>query len=735
MSSIVLFIIAIGSFLFYGVVGEDKTWVLGPGYVGAYIAIAAYLLRRACRKRGGGPAGLLDSLSASSGLSISILWLFFLLWAIAMIPLAAVPYDAKLRVLYLGVVIGSYWVGGQELKAFKDNRILLGALILIVMGLSLYGLVNFKTDPMRILWSERYTDHYLKPGYMRLASTYICPNHFAHLIQMLLPFCLALLFIPQSGIYLKILAGYSFLAMLPPLFLTASRAGWLGSIAGVGIVLCLMALRRSKKLFVSLAVLVPVCSVLLLFGAWRFSEKFQYRMKPVVEFLQGQAEEGLGSDAKDFRPQTWMDTIDMIKAAPAFGYGPGNYIYSFPEYRKRFRGVKAITGHPHNEYLELMADYGLVGFGLFTLAWMAGLIQILRASLKAEETRHAFMGFAFLGTAAGTMVHSFFDFEMHEFPNALVFALLAALAAGPLAHARRRASEGNKLKRPKLSGLKQGSALNQPEVARTTQPVSNASLHREVWRRVGAWILGCGYLLGALVSVQMMTSAVVRKLGDEARELKNPGKAAPFYRFAAKVDPSNWRALRGMGLILFNQRYYALDMDEKMAFAGEEREWFEKAYAQNSKKPEVVTSYGNCLLFLGKATNLGYMGGSGDEQIERGLDLLREACRYRPFNEDYWLTLGIELRKAGYYQEALNVFDYAQQVKRTRTANRNLVWIKNVMASGGKIAIPEKRVRESDVSLADMKAWIDQMGTMTEKASADSGLLDLLEQMGREKTP
>ena len=69
---------------------------------------------------------------------------------------------------------------------------------------------------------------------------------------------------------------------------------------------------------------------------------------------------------------------------------------------------------------------------------MLWLLRILIASLKAKETRHAFIGFAFIGAAAGTMVHSFFDFQLHVFPNALVFALLAAIAAGPLLGARRR---------------------------------------------------------------------------------------------------------------------------------------------------------------------------------------------------------------------------------------------------------------------------------------------------------
>jgi O-antigen ligase len=437
MIAVLLFVIAIASFLFYGVVGQDKTWLLAPTFLLTYTLIAMSLVSRALGTRhlalGGARGAESRSESATSNQQpvTALLWILFLIYGVAMIPYAAVPFEAKLVTLFIGGVVGAYMVWGGELTTFKDNRILLGALIFVVMLTALYGLIIHFKCPDRVLWAERYA---MYEG--RLKATYICPNHFAHLMQMLMPFCVALLFIPQAGLYLKMLSAYSLLAFLPPLFLTESRAGWLGSIAATGVVLCLMALRRSKKLFLFLVIFVPLCSTLLLFAGWQYSETFQRRMTPVVEFLKHQSEEGVGSEAKDFRPQTWMDTIDMIKESPLIGFGPGNYRYTFPEHRKRCRATRIVTGHPHNEYLELMADYGLVGFGLFVLAWCYGLIRILIASLKAEETRHAFLGFAFLGTAAGTMVHSFFDFQMHVYPNALVFALLAVLAWGPLAAQR-----------------------------------------------------------------------------------------------------------------------------------------------------------------------------------------------------------------------------------------------------------------------------------------------------------
>lgn len=748
-SSAILFGVAVCSFLFYGVVGQDKTWLLAPAFILTYAVITSAMLKRAWRMANG-EASRREPATSNHQPVTALLWLTFLIYGIAVIPNATVPFEAKLVTLFVGAVIGAYLVWGGELTTFKDNRILLGVLIFVVMLTALYGLIVHFKCPDWVLWAERYTDAYIKEG--RLVSTYICPNHFAHLMQMLMPFCVALLFIPQAGIYLKLLSAYSFLAFLPPLYLTESRAGWLGAIVATGVVLCLMALRRSRKLFAFLIILVPLCSVLLLLGAWQYSETFQRRMKPVVEFLQHQNEEGVGSEAKDFRPQTWWDTVDMIKESPLIGFGPGNYRYTFPEHRKRFRGTRIVTGHPHNEYLELITDYGLIGFGLFALAWCYGLVRILIASLKAEESRHAFIGFAFLGTAAGTMVHSFFDFEMHVYPNALVFAFLAALAWGPLAARRAKGSRKKAMSsRGESEPISSGAGLFAENPAKDDHRIT-IKLHQSA-----AWLLGVGYLLGAFFCIQVMSSAFIRALGDKRSEaadtrhlaIEDKHSPARMYSLAIRLDPKNGRAYKGMGNLLFGHRYYSLDMDEKVRLAERERIWYAKAYEHNSKDPEICKAYGKVLIFLGKnqgrrtdgRTSPVSSGGpeaedtlqlTADSQISRGLDLLREACRYRPFNDVYWWNLGVELRKTSRYEEALDIFHRAASIKRTPSTKKNIEWLEDRLKTVESVdtapnagAAPLQPAIEN-IKGVESEEWTNLAPT---NATADRGLMDLLDRM------
>ncbi len=669
MTSVVLFILLLCSFVFYGIVGKEKLWLEAPVWIATFVAGSIWLIREIFRQKG------------SRSFRLPFEWLLFglfLIWSGVTTPSSAVVFESTLWLVFMGCVFLSYLVWANQLTAFKDNRLLLGTLIFAVMLAALYGLVVHFKCPEKILWAERYTDHYKG----RLMSTYICPNHFAHLMQMLIPFCLALIFIPQSGVFLRLLAGYSFIIFLPTLFYTESRAGWLGSIAAVGAVICLIALRKSKLLFALLAVLVPLSAALLLAGAWRYSETFQRRMTPVVNFLSQQNEDGIGSESRDFRPQTWMDTIDMIKENPVKGTGLGSYEFTFPSHRKRYKGRRTLTVHPHNEYLEMSADSGLAGFALFGTAWLSLMFWTLIRSLKAENVRHAYMGFAFIGMALGTMVHSFFDFQMHIYPNMLAFAFLSAVAVTPL-----KAAGASEKKTGKSS------------------PFIVAAVALAV-------------LVGAGFSFKVIGSALFRVSGDAALSEKKYDRAEKQFLAAVKLDEANWKAYRGLGRICFADRYYNLDATEKKRLAMQEREWFEAACKYNPQDPDSLVELGRVLFYLGWQEQQA-SGNMNNNYIRESFERFRAATKSRPFNDLYWWELGVALRKTGQYEEALAVFEHAATIgHKNPSVLFNIKWLKNRLKNGakedGKIQATEQPTKGS---------------LLLKKEETD--LSDLLEQMGK----
>ncbi len=371
-----------------------------------------------------------------------IMLLLFCLYSFALVPFSVLPYEAKISSISFGAYLAVYWASANILSRFSYRKVVWVTVFVLMMLVALYSLVQHRVAPNLIFGVERYTD-YWKGG--RLGGTYQCPNHIAHLFQMWIPFCLVFLFIPQFGLFWRICFAYAIPLFLLLIYQTQSRAGLLGSVAAVGTTVLFMILRKSRRTFMVALLVVPLLGAAALGGLWVGSSMFRERMQPVVKFINlVTSGEGLDENFNDFRPLTWLDTLKMIKDRPVFGAGPGNYGLVYEDYRTRLQTLRMETVHPHNEYLELTAEYGLVGAGLVLLVLISISVQLIRFIRKAERSYHALPVAALLGILAGTAVHGFFDFELRIFPNALMLALLAGCVAAPLLTQRKTEDGGRR---------------------------------------------------------------------------------------------------------------------------------------------------------------------------------------------------------------------------------------------------------------------------------------------------
>lgn len=361
--------------------------------------------------------------------------LLFWLYSALMISFSAVPYEAKISTLRLGCYVGVYWASANMLSRFPLRRVVWGILFVALLAVALYSLVQHKTAPNLLLWTERYTDGW-EGG--RLGGTYICPNHIAHLFQMWIPFCFVFLFIPQFGWFWRICFGYALPVFGLLLYQTQSRAGLLGAVAALGTLMFLLMLRKSRRAFLTALVAVPLLVAATVGGLWGTSSMFRERMQPVVKVLSAcAAGDWEKAVSLDFRPQTWADSALMIKDRPWVGVGPGNYGQTFHKYRQRVFANRLDIDHPHNEPIELLTEYGVIGAVLILWALICAIIPLVRLIKTTDRPYHALPAAAFLAALAGSAVHGIFDFELRIFPNALMLALLAGCAVAPLLRQQR----------------------------------------------------------------------------------------------------------------------------------------------------------------------------------------------------------------------------------------------------------------------------------------------------------
>lgn len=152
----------------------------------------------------------------------------------------------------------------------------------------------------------------------------------------------------------------------------------------------------------------------------------------------------------DYRQQFYETSARMIAARPLFGIGVGQYYRTSAMFLSPQLAWNYGFENAHNNFLQIGAELGLAGLGLF-IAWIgAGLARTVRAlALDPRDTR--LLGIAcgvvvFIGTWLGS--HPLLVSEV-AFPFWIQFGLMAALAgsaalnttgADALVHGRTRRS-------------------------------------------------------------------------------------------------------------------------------------------------------------------------------------------------------------------------------------------------------------------------------------------------------
>lgn len=122
----------------------------------------------------------------------------------------------------------------------------------------------------------------------------------------------------------------------------------------------------------------------------------------------------------------WKATLLMIRDHPIAGVGLGGYRVSLPRYHDASGGW--VPQEAHNEYLELMASSGIIGFALMVI-FIVTVIKLSTRCLRtaADPFRRAACFGAQIGLF-GVAIHSFVDFGLHVTVNALVCVALIVIA-------------------------------------------------------------------------------------------------------------------------------------------------------------------------------------------------------------------------------------------------------------------------------------------------------------------
>lgn len=356
----------------------------------------------------------------------------FLLYAVARYFTADIEYVARWEVVQVVLFTLIFFVALNNLRGQEEISAVAAALIAVGTFAACYAVAQLLNHSNQV-WNQ------VSPYIGRASGTYISPNNLAGLLAMLLPLALAYLLVGKVNIIVRILLAYAALAMAAGLAVTFSRGGYIA--AAVGVVLLLVILLGHGNHRWKAALLLVVVLVAGGFFVNHYLSKTVGYMRRVANPDEDGKLVMLDASA-DSRLAMWGSAVRMWQDHPWFGVGPAHFDYRFREYRPEV--IQARPDRVHNDYLNLLADWGVVGavivlagIGIF-IFWLAKTWPHVRREENTfgsgQSNRFAFFLGGMCGLAA-LAVHSFMDFNLHIPANALAGVVLLALVTSNARHA------------------------------------------------------------------------------------------------------------------------------------------------------------------------------------------------------------------------------------------------------------------------------------------------------------
>lgn len=315
---------------------------------------------------------------------------------------------------------------------------LLAALLLAALAQSGLAFRQFARGDSFMLFG------FIRPALGRRASGFfISPNHLAGFLEVMGTMALSFTIWADCRGWVRALLGYATLVFFAALALTGSRGGYLSvlvALAAFGFLSLSVvhALDRRRALLLGMAAVVGLLAlsggVVSLLGR---SDLLQNRMDSLrSQFTGGRF---------DFRIYNWEAALDQWRLSPLVGTGAGTHLYFGRLFRRP--QIQSDPVHAHSDYLELLAEYGLVGavcvfFFVGAHVW-SGLRHLGRVVEKEIvptgylRNDRAALYIGALSSIAAYAAHSAIDFNLHIPANALllslVFAMLGGFRSAPIA--------------------------------------------------------------------------------------------------------------------------------------------------------------------------------------------------------------------------------------------------------------------------------------------------------------
>ena len=279
-------------------------------------------------------------------------------------------------------------------------------------------------------------------------------NLYAGMLALLLPWCLCgVVLLRAAWRGLAAVASISVLALIIQL---QSRAAWLAVLAGAGVALLvvvgqhsLFGLSRRARAILIATVLGGLALLAIGIAIAPADNVFALRVRSM--FVAPTDPDAMPREGG--RLMIWGITSRMIADHPLTGVGAGNFTIRLPEYfgddDLDFSNVHTNWMQPHNDFLWVFAEKGLLGIALFMGCFVAAFSSIRALLRSGAAPTVLWITLAALMELVTYLTLSVWDFPLERISHQVSLAVLLAVVTvihhslrpavgGPMAQDRMR---------------------------------------------------------------------------------------------------------------------------------------------------------------------------------------------------------------------------------------------------------------------------------------------------------
>lgn len=353
------------------------------------------------------------------------LFLAYAAWAVIRGP---APYLGKIEWLCASLYGAVFLTARHQLPSRRGACWLLVFFVAVVLACTAVGFLHFRVPtyrigPVPILGWEGGE----RPDYQaRMSGAFGCPNQFGNYgVQGSLA-ALTLALWPGLAGPIRGLAIWAAAALAAGVYFSISRGSWLAWVSSHAVWL-LRWLRRGPLNWLGRLLFVGV-ALAVLAGGWLAANRDSVvaeRWNMLVG--QGAGWQRLLSGDGNFRLALARDGIRIWQTSPWFGTGPATF--DLVHLRMEGWDFGTRTVFTHNDYVNTLSDYGLVGACLVASFWVgvAGLLW-RRGRTRGEGTESDALAGMGWGVVTAMLAHAWVDFNFHVPGTAISCFMLLGLA-------------------------------------------------------------------------------------------------------------------------------------------------------------------------------------------------------------------------------------------------------------------------------------------------------------------